>query len=48
MANQTKEIVIPDYTFGINQVFDAAFDHAFRGFTGETPSSYRKRLRFRL
>jgi AraC-like DNA-binding protein len=34
MAHESKEIVIPDYTFGINQVFGAAFDSGLRTFPG--------------
>ena len=34
MTDKVQEIPIPDYTFGINRVFDAAFDSGWRTFPG--------------
>jgi AraC-like DNA-binding protein len=34
MAQKPDEIAIPDFTFGINQVFGAAFDSGWRTFPG--------------
>lgn len=34
MTNKADEIAIPDWTFGINQVFGAAFDSGWRSFPG--------------
>jgi AraC-like DNA-binding protein len=34
MTNKAKELVIPNFTFGINQVFDAAFDSGWQTFSG--------------
>jgi AraC-like DNA-binding protein len=34
MPHQAKELVLPHFTFGINQVFSAAFDSGWRTFPG--------------
>lgn len=34
MASQSEERIYPNYTFGINQVFDAAFDSGWTSFPG--------------
>jgi len=34
MSQDAKEIVIPDYTFGINRVFGEAFNSGWRAFPG--------------
>jgi AraC-like DNA-binding protein len=39
------DTAIIDIAFGVGFASVSAFNHAFRAFTGETPSSYRKRLR---
>jgi len=34
MRNKAKEFIIPPYAFGINQIFDRAFDSGWRTFPG--------------
>ncbi len=41
----TAEPQIIDIAYAVGFTSISAFNHAFREFTGETPSSYRKRLR---
>jgi len=46
LAEAQSPIIDIAYTVGFTSI--SAFNHAFREFTGETPSSYRKRARIEL